>query len=107
MTIIRVEIGEFPSNGFCQMCGKANSAANKSNNTVHFFCSSACSGNYYKAMIFGQMFGAGNLGLQWLSPENTAAAASATSYCWSCGAAIKPMTKEMCGSCGAEQEIKL
>jgi hypothetical protein len=110
---IRVEIGEIPSSGYCQMCGRGNSTAHKSGESVHYFCSSSCSERYFKAALGATLFGPGtafiNMSGQDLSGTITAGramAASATAHCWSCGATI-PMTKDTCGACGKEQEIKL
>jgi hypothetical protein len=110
---IRVEIGEIPSSGYCQRCGRPNSPAEKSEKSVHFFCSPACRDNYYKAKLGAVLFGPGrfiiNASGQDISgtiASGRAMAATATSYCWSCRA-IVPMAEDKCGSCRVEQEIKL
>lgn len=110
---IRVEIGEIPSTGHCQMCGRRNSPADKSESSVHFFCSSPCRGNYFKASIGSVLFGPGtsivNASGQDLSgiiASGRASAAQAAAHCWSCGVSI-PMSKDICGTCGNNQKIEL
>jgi hypothetical protein len=110
---IRVEIGEIPSSGYCQRCGRPNSPAEKSEKSVHFFCSPACRDNYYKAKLGAVLFDPGRFiinasgqDISGMMASGRAMAATATSYCWSCRA-IVPMTEDKCGSCRVAQEIKL
>jgi hypothetical protein len=110
---IRVQIGEIPASAHCQMCGRANSPAEKSEKSVHFFCSPSCRDNYYKAKVGALLFGprtfivnASGQDISGMMASGQAMAARARSYCWSCGASVR-MTEDRCGSCGVEQEIKL
>jgi len=110
---IRVEVGEIPSTGYCQMCGRSNSPAEKSQSSIYFFCSSSCRERYFKSKIASIVFSPNTFilnssgqDLSGIIASGRANAAQATAYCWFCGKLIS-MSKDTCSMCGNEQEIKI
>jgi hypothetical protein len=110
---IRIEIGEIPSTGYCQMCGKSNSPVEKTEKSAHVFCSGTCRDQYFKAKVAALLFSpdrfimnATGQDISSMISSGRAMAESAMSYCWSCGHQVH-MTENKCGFCGVNQEIKI
>ena len=110
---IRVEIGEMPSTGYCQSCGRTNASADRSEDGIHFFCGAACKERYFSSGLTSTLFGPGTLFLNQtggdisgMVAQGRAAAASARAYCWSCGTSMS-MSAEQCPACGKDDRVKL
>jgi hypothetical protein len=104
---IRVRMGPVPERGRCQNCGRPNSPADRSTNTVNFFCSPNCRSVYLQKRTLGMVFGPSAQVLEPSPGGRSAALASADqarAYCWVCGAELGVAAYE-CAACGADQWI--
>jgi ribosomal protein L40E len=81
-----------------------------SEKSVHFFCSSACQGKYFKLKVAalmgsGLVINASGQDISGFLAKSQQIRESSLATCWSCGRSLSVSAKE-CRSCGEKQELE-